>query len=138
MSQIGKNTTFGPFAVRYFPFTHCQKSLGYFSPVQENAATFSPMFAIRKNPHFQALGRVVVFFLYTAKNHLYYSPNKILKTSHCNLSVLNQEKTPPSGNFAVRFFPCTHCQNSICTICPNNWAFTLSQSLGKIYNKIFF
>ena len=89
--------------MRFFPFTHCQKIFKLLFPSSKNAATFSPMFAIRKNPHFQALGRVVVFFLYTAKNHLYYSPNKILKTSHCKLSVLKQEKRH-LRHIAVLFF----------------------------------
>ena len=117
------------------------------------------------------------FPIHTAKNPFYYSQNKYLKTSHCKLSVLKQEKTPQSAltltirkNYSQAFCryvfrPCTvknpqftHisaikmpqlqaiCSQtgknatsrqlcravftlyalskiSICTICPNNWAY---------------
>ena len=62
MSQIGKNTTFGPFAVRYFPFSHCQKSLIYSYLIYKNAATLITVSIRKKRP--LRLIAVRVFSLY--------------------------------------------------------------------------
>ena len=62
--------------------------------------------------HTFRLWPVRAFFLYTAKNHPYYSQNKCLKTPHCKLSILNLGKTPLSAH-AVCDFPFTHCQKSL-------------------------
>ena len=50
--KLGKNATFGSSPCCFFPFTHCQKL--YLVLRSKNAANFSSLFAIRKNPHFQA------------------------------------------------------------------------------------
>ena len=157
MSQIGKNTNFGPFAVWYLPFTHCQKSLSYFSPVQKkrricaytdnSEKLLSGPLPIRFSSVHCQKSVIYSYFSYknastwavwTAKNQLYYS-QKCLKNIALQLSVLNQEKTPPLAHCRAVFFPFTNCQKSYSilsfkisnTLCPNNWVLTLSQSLGK-------
>ena len=49
------------------------------------------------------------FSLYALTKTLINS-SLVQKHRNIKLSVRKQEKTPPLGNFAVRFFPCTHCQ----------------------------
>ena len=71
MSQIGKNTTFGPFAVRYFPFSHCQKSLIYSYLIYKNAATLITVSIRKKRP--LRLIAVRVFSLYALSKIILYT-----------------------------------------------------------------
>ena len=72
------------------------------------------------------------FSLYALTKTLINS-SLVQKHRNIKLSVRKQEKTPPLGNFAVRFLPCTHCQKSLSVLSAPTTGriFTLSQSLGK-------
>ena len=85
-----------PLPIR-FSSVHCQKSVIYSYLSYKNAATLVTAFNQGKKNSFRFLPVRILLPLYTAKNHLYYSQNKFLKTSHCKSSVLKQEKTPPSA-----------------------------------------
>ena len=61
-SQTGKNATSRQLCRAVCSLYTLSKILNLLFTSPKNAATLSPMFAIRKTPHFQALGRVVVFF----------------------------------------------------------------------------
>ena len=110
-------------------------------PSAKNAATFSPLFAIRKNPHFQAPA-CTCLFLRTAKN-LFTS--KCLKNIALQTVSSQNRKNVVFRLVAQLFFLSTHCQKSFSVLsskifytvlsapttgpshCPNHW--------GKIYNK---
>ena len=81
-------------------------------PKQKNNATSS----FTQKTHTFRLWPVCAFFLYTAKNHPYYSQNKCLKTPHCKLSILKLGKNTTFGS---------------CRVC-----FSL-HTLSKIFNLLF-
>ena len=82
--------------------THCLAKNRATSQFAHKLATFSSsLFAIRKKTHCQAPAPTCLFPSILLK----ISQNKYLKTSHCKLSVLKQEKTPPSAHCRAVFFP---------------------------------
>ena len=104
-------------------------------PSAKNAATFSPLFAIRKNPHFQAPA-CTCLFLRTAKN-LFTS--KCLKNIALQTVSSQNRKNVVFRLVAQLFFLSTHCQKSFSVLsskifytvlsapttghshCPNHW-----------------
>ena len=139
LKQGKKNATFGPLASGFLPFTHCQKSISYFFQVQKRrnlrlhwqyGKLLSGSFPIRQkmpktlycNCQFSIRKKMTpsapcraAFSLYALTKTLINS-SLVQKHRNIKLSVRKQEKTPPLGNFTLRFFSCTHCQKLYC--CP--------------------
>ena len=122
----------------WFCLLHCPKSAINSFPSSKNASTFSSLFAIRKNPHFQAPA-CTCLFLRTAKN-LFIS--KCLKNIALQTVSSQNRKNVVFRLVAQLFFLSTHCQKSFSVLSSKIFYtvlsapttgrfFTLSQSLGK-------
>ena len=128
MSQIGKNTTFGPFAVRYFPFSHCQISLIYSYLIYKNAATLITVSIRKKRP--LRLIAVRVFSLYAlSKNFNQLFPSS--KTPQHQAICSQTGKNATSRQLCRYVFrPCTVKNLYLYSVQKSTILYYLPQQLG--------
>ena len=100
-------------------------------------------FSIRKKCHPRLLAVLLFPFTHCQKSLIFFIPGQKILQNQAICSQTGKNATSQQLCLAVfslyalsKICICTQFKNLLyCTICPNNWAFTLSQSLGKIYHQ---